>query len=241
MSDRSDAILAAEHVLGLLEGEDRLAAVARAASDPAFAAEIAVWEERLAPVLDEIPAHMPREAVWQRIEAELAGDSGTAEVIALRRRLRRWQWVGGLSAAAAVAFAFLALPQLSDPTEEPTEVAAAPGLTQPPMAANMPIEGTPLSLDFTYLPDAQSLLVGAVGLEPDGVHDHEIWFVPPEGELVSLGIVTPGKVVAHSVPREVARALHNGSQIVLTVEPLGGKPADAEAGPVVAEARFTTI
>ncbi|MEH6723158.1 MAG: anti-sigma factor, partial [Qipengyuania sp.] len=96
-------------------------------------------------------------------------------------------------------------------------------------------------LDFTYLPAEDSLLVGAIGLTADGVHDHEIWFVPPEGELVSLGIVTPGKVVAHDVPDAVAQALHDGSQLVLTREPLGGKPADAGAGPVVAEARFTAI
>ena len=105
----------------------------------------------------------------------------------------------------------------------------------------MPIEGTPLRLDFTYLPEEDSLLVGAVGLTADGVHDHEIWFVPPEGELVSLGVVTPGKIVAHSVPESVARALNDGSQLVLTREPLGGKPVGVEAGPVVAEARFATI
>jgi len=80
-----------------------------------------------------------------------------------------------------------------------------------------------------------------VGLEADGVHDHEIWFVPPEGELVSLGVVTPGEVVAHSVPESVARTLHDGSQLLLTREPLGGKPEDSAAGPVVAEAEFATI
>ena len=82
----------------------------------------------------------------------------------------------------------------------------------------------------------------AVGLAADGVHDHEIWFVPDRGgDLVSLGVVTPGRVVAHDVPERVARALREGSQLVLTREPLGGKPPDTAAGPVVAEARFTTI
>ena len=33
----------------------------------------------------------------QRIEAELGADSGNAQVVALRRSLRRWQWAGGLS------------------------------------------------------------------------------------------------------------------------------------------------
>ena len=236
-----DQILAAEYALGLLEGEELLAARAREASDAAFAADVAQWQNRLAPLVDAIQPRLPRAEVWQRIEAELFSDDGTADVVALRRSLRRWQWAGGLSAAAAAVLAFLALPQMLGPSEPAQGVAERPAANQPILAANMPIEGTPLRLDFTYLPEEDSLLVGAVGLTADGVHDHEIWFVPPEGDLVSLGIVTPGKVVAHSVPKVVAGALHDGSQLVLTREPLGGKPPGADAGPVVAEARLATI
>ena len=222
----SDELLAAEFVLGLLEGEDLLAARARAQSDAAFAEKITYWQDRLAPLADTIAPRTPRAELWPRIEAALASESEaagseSAKIVSLRRNLRRWQWAGGFSAAAAVVLAFLALPQL---------------------IATMPIEGTPLSLALTYLPEDDSLLVGAVGLAADGVHDHEIWFVPDSGgDLVSLGVVTPGRVVAHDVPERVARALHEGSQLVLTREPLGGKPPDTAAGPVVAEARFTTI
>ena len=237
----ADQLLAAEYALGLLEGEDLLAARARESADPAFARDVAEWQERLAPLADDIDPRMPREEVWQRIEAELGADSGNAQVVALRRSLRRWQWAGGLSAAAAIALAFLALPQLIGPAGESRPDPAAERMARAPMTATMPIGGTPLILDFTYLPDDRSLLVGAVGLEADGVHDHEIWFVPPEGELVSLGVVTPGEVVAHSVPESVARTLHDGSQLLLTREPLGGKPEDSAAGPVVAEAEFATI
>lgn len=234
-------ILVAEYALGLLEGEDLLAARAREAGDPAFAAQVARWQDRFAPLADAIPPRLPRAEVWQRIEAELAGDNGTADVVALRRSLRRWRWAGGVSAAAATILAFLALPQMLGSPEPAPGVVQGPAANQKILAANMPIEGTPLRLDFTYLPEEDSLLVGAVGLTADGVHDHEIWFVPPEGELVSLGVVTPGKIVAHSVPESVARALNDGSQLVLTREPLGGKPVGVEAGPVVAEARFATI
>jgi anti-sigma-K factor RskA len=236
-----DQTLAAEYALGLLEGEELLAARARVASDALFAAEVDQWQDRLAPLADHIPPRLPRAEVWERIEAELSRDTGSAEVVSLRRSLRRWQWAGGLSAAAALVLAFLALPQLTGPGDTLPDIAQGPVAAGPPLAANMPIAGTPLRLDFTYLPAEDSLLVGAIGLTADGVHDHEIWFVPPEGELVSLGIVTPGKVVAHDVPDGVAQALHDGSQLVLTREPLGGKPADAGAGPVVAEARFTAI
>ena len=55
----SDELLAAEFVLGLLEGEDLLAARARAKSDAAFAEEIAIWQDRLAPLADTIAPRTP--------------------------------------------------------------------------------------------------------------------------------------------------------------------------------------
>ena len=49
-----DQTLAAEYALGLLEGEDLLAARARVASDALFAAEVDQWQDRLAPLADHI-------------------------------------------------------------------------------------------------------------------------------------------------------------------------------------------
>lgn len=230
-----DQALAAEYALGLLTGEDLLAAKAREAADPAFVAEVERWRTQLAPLLDEIPERLPRAELWALIEREVQGDTG-GEVIALRRAVRRWQWVGGLSAAAAIALAFLTLPVMVDRSAAP-DVPQAPT----PLAANMPIEGTPLRLDLTYLPDRRSLLVTAVGLTADGVHDHEIWLIRTDGELVSLGVVNPGVVQAHSVPAALAPLIDDGARIVLTREPLGGKPEGVDAGPVVAEASFATI
>ena len=238
---RPDDILAAEYALGLLEGEELLGARAREAADPAFAAAVAQWQDRLVPLADDISPRMPRAEVWQRIRTALEEDGNTAEVVELRRKVRRWQWVGGASAAAAVALAVFALPVGQRPAGPSGNIASGTAPTQPPLAANMPIEGTPLRLDLTYLPDAQSLLVTAVGLSADGVHDHEIWLVPEQGELISLGVVTPGVVSAHQVPDNAASSIGSGAQLLLTREPLGGKPPESAAGPVVAEARFAAI
>ena len=239
---RPDSVLAAEFALGLLEGEELLAARAREASDEAFAADVARWQAQLAPLADDIDPRTPRAEVWQRIEAELERSADGGEIVALRAKARRWQWIGGLSAAAAVAlavFAFLPLraPVGSTGNDEgaPTAAAAAP------LAASMPIEGTPLRLDFTYLPQSHSLVVAAAGLSADGVHDHEIWLVPADGDLISLGIVTAGTITAHSVPLPVARQIGDGSQLLLTREPLGGKQPASDAGPVVAEARLAAV
>lgn len=236
-----DDLTAAEFALGLLEGEELLMAKGRLAREPGFAALVAHWEEHLAPMLDDVAGAEPSPALWAQIEAALDAQkeaSGSAEVIALQGRLKRWKWATGFSAvAAAVAVAFIALPQGPGPAPAPAPVQIA----EAPLFAKVPIEGTQLSLDLTYLPEKRDLLVAAVGLTHDGVHDHELWLVKPDGGVESLGVVTPGEVRAHSVPADYSPMMADGAQLLLTREPLGGKPEGVDAGPVVASGAFSRV
>lgn len=249
-----DGILAAEYALGLLEGEALLTARGRVAQDKDFAAQVAQWEDRLAPLLDEVAPMVPSADLWAQIEARVeaqraaqaapthaAGTSGS-NVIDLQARLRRWQWTAGLtSAAAAVALAFATFgsggnPQMPD-DGAPVQMAAAD-----PLVAQVPIGDTGLRLDVTYIPETEEMLIGAIGLTADGVHDHELWLVPADGsDLQSLGVVAPGKVLSMELPETIAKNLDDGVGLVLTREPIGGKPADADAGPVVAQGAFSQV
>lgn len=227
--------LAAEYALGLLEGEDLLAARGLMANEPDFAAQVAFWESRLAPLLDEIGGAAPDEALWTRIAAEIDTVPG-GEVVsladALGARVRFWQRAAAGAAMAAVGS--VALLVLQPPAT------TSPAM-QNPLVASIPIGDTPLRLGVTYLPDRQEMLVSASGLSADGVHDHELWLVPPEGELRSLGVVVPGREASMALDPELAGLIRDGAQMVLTREPIGGKPAGMDAGPVVAEGAFQTI
>lgn len=254
---RDDAVLAAEYAVGLLEGEDLLQARGRAAKDGKFRDLVAWWEERLAPLLDEIDPAVPDASTWAKIEAQIAAlkdaqesarSSGTdtaSNVVDLTARLRRWQWTAAItSAAAAVALAYLAFFPTSQPGTAPDDTGAMPGpiASADPLVAQVPISDTGLRLDVTYIPESEKMLVAAVGLTPDGVHDHELWLVPGDGsDLQSLGVVAPGEVRKMEVPDEIARNLADGAQLLLTREPLGGKPVDQDAGPVVAEGAFKQV
>ena len=225
--------LAAEHALRLLEGEELVMARGLAASDPDFAREVSEWEERLAPLQDELAGVEPGADLWDRIQAQLDGGTPAAEVTALRKRVRQWQIASLVSAAAAIALAFLAIPAMQQ-----APVAPQPG---EPLMANIPIGDTSLRLAVTYLPDRSEMLVSASGLTADGVHDHELWLVPPQGELRSLGVVKPGEEVRMPLDPDLASLIRDGSEMLLTREPLGGKPADEAAGPVVAQGAFSLI
>lgn len=223
--------LAAELALGLLEGRDLLAARGLAASDPDFAALVADWETRLAPLLDDIGPVAPGGDMWGRIERALDGGFQSGEVVALRRRLRLWQWSAGLSAAAALVLAVLAGPVL---------IAPRPDVVATPLVASFTLPATEARLGVTYLPERGDVVVSAIGLAGDGIHDHELWLVPPQGKTISIGVVVPGEARRVHLPDALARQLGAGATLALTREPLGGS-AGRDPGPIVATTKFSSI
>ena len=225
---------AAEYALGLLEGEELLAARAHLARDPSFAAMVGRWERDLAPLLEEIAGRDPPPELWPRIAAAIDARTATDPVVRLTRQVRLWQRAAAgaaITAVAALATFFLAPQTTTNPLSG----------TPPPLVASIPIGDAGPRLALTYLPGERRMLVSASGLTADGVHDHELWLVPRQGELRSLGVVRPGEEVSVAVAPETAALILDGSPLVLTREPLGGKPAGAAAGPIVAEGALTAI
>jgi anti-sigma-K factor RskA len=246
---RDDPMIAAEWALGLLEGEELLAARGKYATDPAFAWRKEWWDNWFAPLTDAMPGAEPGDHVWDGITARLAAQQAAtdapamqgeppANVIALEARVRRWQWVSGLSSlAAAVALALFTFAPGRSPVEAPAQIAAAA-----PLVATVPIGETGLRLDVTYIPESEKMLVAAIGLTADGVHDHELWLVPADGgPLQSLGVIEPGEVRSMAVPAAITAKLGDGASLVLTREPIGGKPEGVDAGPVVAKGSFNPV
>lgn len=139
--------------------------------------------------------------------------------------------------AAAVALALFLSSPIGSPVAPPIQVAAAA-----PMVATVPIGETGLRLDVTYIPESEKMLVAAIGLTADGVHDHELWLVPADGSAVqSLGVVKPGEVASMTLPAAITAKMDDGAKLVLTREPIGGKPEGQDAGPVVAKGAFTRV
>ena len=244
---RDDPMIAAEWALGLLEGEELLAARGKYATDPDFAWRKEWWDDWFAPLSDAIPGAEPGDHVWDGIAARVSAAQAAvstessappANVVELQAKVRRWQWVAGMSSmAAAVALALFLSSPLGSPVAPPVQVAAAA-----PMVATVPVGDSGLRLDVTYIPDSKRMVVGAIGLTADGVHDHELWLVPADGTpLQSLGVVKPGEVRSMELPGAVTAKLDDGASLVLTREPIGGKPAGKDAGPVVAKGAFTRV
>lgn len=241
MTDRE--LLAAELALRLLSGEEQQAARAQLQQDPELAELVAEWEARLAPLASELPPADPSPETWQRIAATLAASSLAAndnsgdEAALLRARLRRWQWGSLAAAAAALVLGYVGAPALQRVISSPVEAPAAPMLV-----ATLPVGGEAgPRLALTYLPESRDLVVEASNVPGDGIHDHELWLVVPDGKPVSMGVITSGQQRRVALSPELAGRIDAGLGVVLTREPLGGAPKGASAGPVVAEGKFSTI
>ena len=127
------------------------------------------------------------------------------------------------------------------PAAPPTLPPGPPVPEAPELAASIPVGDSGLRLEVTYIGDSHELVVAAAGLTADGVHDHELWLIPPEGDPLSLGVIAPGSIRKARLDDALAAQLAAGRQIAVSREPLGGAPKGAAPGPVVAQGVLTEI
>jgi anti-sigma-K factor RskA len=106
--DDRGAPSAAEYVLGVLSAHERHAVEQRIAREPAFAREVAFWEERLVGLAEGIAPVRPPASAWARIEAALDRASGVKTQSGLWQSLAFWRGLAFGASALAVAFEQLA-------------------------------------------------------------------------------------------------------------------------------------
>ena len=235
--DLSEAeAVAAEHALGVLSAAERRAAETRMAHEPAFAALVEAWRERLSAMIDKIASVPAPAGVWAAIERALAANDNSQTLRALR--VWRGAALGSLTlAAASVAVAvFLA--------NQP------PALVQPPapgqlLNASLLSQGSqPVPLFVAAYDPARKALIVTSLVTPgtDPAHAHELWVIPADGKPRPLGIIEPGKTVAMPMPASILPSLIDGSALAVSVEPPGGSPkVDTPTGPIAAVGKLAKI
>ncbi len=219
MSDASDRdLLAAEYVLGTLEGDEAAEAVRLLQTDAAFAAAVRDWEERLTPLAAALPAVAPSPQLWDRIEATTA--PSVVVPFASRRRLRFCQASTG--AAQALAASLAAFVVLRAPPPARIAVLAPPGGGVPVLLATVEPNGV-----LRIRPDGTIVVPGD--------HDLELWALGAgETRARSLGVMPASGI-------RVAGVFAAGTQLMVSLEPRGGSPTGQPTGPVLYGGRLTAL
>ena len=225
--DDGEDLTAAEYALGVLDRTERAAAEARASREPAFAAEVQAWDQRLAPLTAAIPSVQPPQGVWPRISRALdpAGPANDAIPSGYSRQtVAFWRnWAIGATAAAAAAVVFLAIrpPQIvtTAPPVAPTVAA------QPILVAQLSGPTGNGSLTATYDP-AKGVLYAvpgnALGVPADRAA--ELWLIPVDGKPRSLGVVDPGRPTLVTVANVLRPGALPSATLAITIEQPGGSP-----------------
>lgn len=217
-----DDLLAAEYALGVLEGAAWIAARDRAAVDGAFAARVAAWEARLAPLAEAVPSVPVAPDQFERIEARLFPAPSPDR--APRRRIWRGWLAGALTAAVLVMAALIVLPLMLGRPEAPQipQVATLDALLQ--------AEDSELRFAIRFDPVAGLVsLSREAGPGPGAGQDFELWAIDDEGTPRSLGLVSAAAV-------QLSAALSAGEVLAVSLEPAGGSPDPVPSGPVLAAA-----
>jgi anti-sigma-K factor RskA len=246
MSSDDHDRLAAEHVIGLLEGEERGEADRLLATDPTFQSAVASWQVRFAE-LDEIaPLIAPGEALWRRITTSLR--TGAAEepqivrsadptppvrrdprngIRALWRNLAFWRAAGLVGALASLALAIGLVFMVQRSARTPVLVAVL--LNE----ANQPA-----GVINTYR-NGQAELIPFEGMQIPTGRAFEVWVIPgPNQNPISVGLVTAPRSVPLDLQR--VRDLSPNNIFAISVEPPQGSPTGLPTGPVLLKGVATT-
>ena len=175
---------AAELALGLLEGEERTAALERVLADPEFAAELAWWRSRLAALHAEYEPAEPSAALASRIEARIDAEAGVTPSMA---KQQRWPWlIGGLAGAAlAASLATLLLTQTAPvPPSPPVQRQTTPLL----VAALVPSKGQQVT-PVAAVVDRDARTIRVAELAPPSGRVAELWRIGADGVPRSLGLL----------------------------------------------------
>lgn len=221
--------LAAEYVLGTLQGPARRRFERLLHADFALRRDVQRWQNDLYPgLIDALPEKTPRPQVWQAIRRQ------TRELTAPRREPERtgfwdnlpfWHVWSALATAAALALALYLTPGLfPEPVPPAPEYLAIvnDNASQPAWLVEVDQSNQRLAV--------QALRAQALAAD----RSFELWLLPGANQPPrSLGLVPARGTAQLALPAELLPMLAGAAGLAVSLEPSGGSPTGLPTGPVL--------
>ncbi|WP_174299545.1 anti-sigma factor domain-containing protein [Caulobacter sp. S45] len=224
ISGEDDALVAAEYALGVLDGQERVAAERRISTDPGFAREVEAWQDRFDPLTAEIAPEQPGPHVWADLARRLETSSNVVE-LQLKRSLALWRSATAAAGALAAALALV--------VAWPKPAAPAPPVLTARLAATA---GGPTVFVAFYDPGRKAIVLTPAAVSAAQDRSPELWLIPTGGKPIPLGMAA-----FESSVQMIPAASVGGGTLAVSVEPRGGSPTGQPTGPVIATGQLTNL
>lgn len=215
---------AAELALGLLDGEDRAAALRRVLADPDFAREVEGWRQRLAGLFDDYPEVAAPDSVAARLAAPEPRPQARA------KPGLRWPIAALVGAIAAMLALFVVL--------QPASHLVAPPTPHHMMVASLMMSDKSGAVPAMVDMSTGEMRVGESGMAPRG-RTAQLWMIGGDGVPKSMGMLASTGPSRMMLPMEKRRHLKAGIMLAVSIEPIGGSPTGLPTGPVVASGKLS--
>lgn len=229
-NDLDRRVLAAEYVLGLLEGDAQAEAHAWVNRDRQAAAMALAWEDHFLALTDRLRPEPVPETLWHRLSVVLF-DSGAGQYASpkaapvgwwtrLWQDAATWRLVSAGFALATVALAVLPTWRSGDDTAARVAVLQQPGQAAQP--------GWVVSV----LNDGDVQIKGLAALATPPGKSIQIWTLAPgEKKPRSMGLLGDRQTVR--LDGDLVGAVQPGQLFEFTLEQEGGSPTGLPTGPVL--------
>ncbi|QHF47363.1 anti-sigma factor [Pseudomonas sp. S35] len=214
--------LAADYAIGLMPATARRRFDALLLDDAALRVELGHWQSALASLTGELPEYPVPAHVWAGIQARI--EPQALHIPAkkpLWLNLRLWAAAFGVVIAVLVGVLY----QRDLGVEYNATLVAAnqqPALQIKAFADHLQIE--PLAL---------------AAVEP--TRDLELWFIPPGGKPISLGLVPAAGKGRIELSKEQQALLTAPLTLAVSLEPRGGSPTGQPTGPVLYQGQLASL
>jgi anti-sigma-K factor RskA len=229
MGDQDDTPLAAEYVLGLLSAQERRDIEFRLKTEPALAAEVEFWEQRLGVLASEVKSVTPPQQVWTRIGAAVGENDRTASRGGLWQNLAFWRCAAiGSAAVAAASLAALAYVWRGPPPDQP-------------LIAKLDVSGG--QAGFVAAIDTGHMGLTIIPASVTNLNQRvlELWLIAPGDKPRSLGLIDPNRPIHIKLPTDLVQRVAADATLAVSLEPPGGSPTAAPTGPVIANGKLTNL
>ncbi len=217
--------LAAEYVLGTLQGSARLQFVSLMREDTDMRQRVHDWEARLFSLTDGLGHVKPHKRVWNHIQQRINPQLGSAS------KHHGWWKAWGLAASLMLLVASVYMIQLQQPLD-----------SLPPTVAVL--SDSSAQAAWVVQTDYNKNIIVAQALkvaDPGKDKAYELWMLPANEAPRSLGLLPLQGARSVNLTKQHLAILERTGALAVSLEPSGGSPTGLPTGPVLFQGKILKI